>query len=65
MTLSGNCSDQDLALPLVPAPAGTVYFRLLDLQREAALSTSHWVGVDYLAVQSDNLDLPGRRSDQL
>jgi len=54
LTLSDNIGDQDWALPLVPAPVGTVYFRLRDLQRVTGLLSGNWVSVDYLAVRSDN-----------
>ncbi len=54
LTLSGNHSNQDWSLPLVPTPSGTVYFRVRDTQRVAGLQSGNSVSVDYLAVQSDN-----------
>jgi hypothetical protein len=56
LTLAGDNNEQDWALPLVPTPRGTVYFRLRDQQRVAGLITSNSVSVDYLAVQSDKAE---------
>jgi hypothetical protein len=53
LTLSGDHSNQDWSLRLVPRPSGTVYFRVRDTQRVAGLQSSNSVSVDYLAVRSD------------
>jgi hypothetical protein len=55
LTLTGDHSNQNWTLPLLPTPQqGVVYFRLKDTQRVARLQSSNSVSVDYLAVQSDN-----------